>query len=79
MVFEGLLRFQAVNRNVYVLPGLAVEPEVLLLDEPCSALDPISTAKTEETIWNLRDECTIVIVTPQSATGGSAGRLYSLP
>ena len=43
--------------------GLAVEPEVLLLDEPCSALDPISTAKIEELLVQLKDSCTIAIVT----------------
>ena len=43
--------------------ALAVEPEVLLLDEPCSALDPISTAKIEELLVQLKDLCTIVIVT----------------
>jgi phosphate transport system ATP-binding protein len=41
----------------------AVNPEVLLLDEPCSALDPISTAKVEELLYTLKDTCTIVIVT----------------
>ncbi|HEY2923195.1 MAG TPA: phosphate ABC transporter ATP-binding protein, partial [Candidatus Binatia bacterium] len=43
--------------------ALAVEPEVLLMDEPCSALDPISTAKIEELIHELKDTFTIVIVT----------------
>ncbi len=42
---------------------LAVDPEVLLMDEPCSALDPISTMKVEELIENLKTEYTIVIVT----------------
>lgn len=42
---------------------LAVEPEVLLMDEPCSALDPISTMKVEELIENLKSDYTIVIVT----------------
>jgi phosphate transport system ATP-binding protein len=43
--------------------ALAVEPEVLLLDEPCSALDPISTAKIEELLVQLKELCTIVTVT----------------
>ena len=47
-----------------VLIGLvAVSPEVLLMDEPCSALDPTSTNRIEETIRELREEVTIVIVT----------------
>ena len=39
------------------------QPEVLLLDEPCSALDPINTAKIEELLVQLRENCTLVIVT----------------
>ena len=42
---------------------LAVEPEVLLMDEPCSALDPISTMKIEELVSTLKDQYTIVMVT----------------
>jgi phosphate transport system ATP-binding protein len=42
---------------------IAVKPEVLLLDEPCSALDPISTAKIEELIHELKNDYTVVIVT----------------
>lgn len=42
---------------------LALEPEVILMDEPCSALDPIATARVEELIHELRDRYTIVIVT----------------
>ncbi|MCM8819384.1 MAG: phosphate ABC transporter ATP-binding protein PstB [Candidatus Omnitrophica bacterium] len=43
--------------------ALAVEPEVILLDEPCSAIDPISTAKIEELIYELKKNYTIIIVT----------------
>src|SRR5574340_76680 len=43
--------------------ALAVDPEVLLLDEPCSAPDPIATAKIEELLFTLKAQCTIVIVT----------------
>ncbi|MCS6930483.1 MAG: phosphate ABC transporter ATP-binding protein PstB [Saprospiraceae bacterium] len=43
--------------------AIAVSPEVILLDEPCSALDPISTAKVEETLLSLRQMFTILIVT----------------
>lgn len=42
---------------------LAVEPEVILLDEPCSAIDPISTAKIEDLMYHLKSDYTIVIVT----------------
>jgi phosphate transport system ATP-binding protein len=42
---------------------IAVKPEVLLLDEPCSALDPISTARIEELIHELKSDYTIIIVT----------------
>src|SRR3546814_19887 len=43
--------------------AIAVEPEVILMDEPCSALDPIATAKIEELIHELRGKYAIVIVT----------------
>jgi phosphate transport system ATP-binding protein len=42
---------------------VAIEPEVLLMDEPCSALDPIATAKIEELMLDLKQRYTIVIVT----------------
>jgi phosphate transport system ATP-binding protein len=51
------------QQRLCIARGIAVKPEVLLLDEPCSALDPISTARIEELVHELKNEYTIVIVT----------------
>jgi phosphate transport system ATP-binding protein len=51
------------QQRLCIARALAVEPEVLLMDEPCSALDPIATQKIEELIHELKDSYTIIIVT----------------
>jgi len=61
--------------------ALAVEPDVLLLDEPCSALDPISTARIEELMMELRNDYTLVVVThnmQQAARIADATAFFSL-
>jgi len=51
------------QQRLCIARAIAVKPEILLLDEPCSALDPISTARIEELITELKDDYTVVIVT----------------
>ena len=58
------------QQRLCIARALAVEPEIVLMDEPCSALDPIATAKVEELIRQLKTEYTIVIVTHNMQQAG---------
>src|SRR4029453_15232368 len=58
------------QQRLCIARALAVEPEVVLMDEPCSALDPIATAKVEELIHQLKTKYTIVIVTHNMQQAG---------
>jgi phosphate transport system ATP-binding protein len=60
---NGLSLSGGQQQRLCIARTVAVRPEVILLDEPCSALDPISTAKIEELIEELKADYTIVIVT----------------
>ncbi|MEK6778694.1 MAG: phosphate ABC transporter ATP-binding protein PstB [Candidatus Deferrimicrobiota bacterium] len=58
------------QQRLCIARALAVEPEILLMDEPCSALDPVSSAKIEELIEDLSDKYTIVVVTHNMQQAG---------
>ena len=60
---SGLALSGGQQQRLCIARAIAVEPDVILMDEPCSALDPIATQHIEELMWELRSEYTIVIVT----------------
>ena len=68
------------QQRLCIARALAIEPEVILMDEPCSALDPIATTKIEDLINDLKNKYTVVIVThnmQQAArVSGYTGYLY---
>lgn len=61
------------QQRLCIARTLAVRPQVILLDEPCSALDPISTAKIEEAMVKLKDQYTIVLVTNNTKQAARVG------
>jgi len=66
------------QQRLCIARALSVEPEVLLMDEPCSALDPIATAKIEELIHGLKTQYTIVIVTHNMQQAGRVSDFTAL-
>lgn len=58
------------QQRLCIARAIAVEPEIILMDEPCSALDPIATSKVEELIFELKKQFTIVIVTHNMQQAG---------
>ena len=60
---SGLSMSGGQQQRLCIARAIAIEPEIILMDEPCSALDPIATGRVEELIHQLKDQYTIVIVT----------------
>jgi phosphate transport system ATP-binding protein len=63
------------QQRLCIARTIAVEPEIILMDEPCSALDPIATSKVEELIFELKKQYTIVIVTHNMQQAGRCSDL----
>ena len=66
------------QQRLCIARAVAMEPEVLLMDEPCSALDPIATGKVEELIQELKQRYTIVLVTHNMQQAGALLGLHRL-
>jgi phosphate transport system ATP-binding protein len=66
------------QQRLVIARAIAVSPEVILMDEPCSALDPIATAKIEELIDELRSQFCIVIVTHSMAQAARVSQTHGL-
>ena len=66
------------QQRLCIARAVAVHPQVLLMDEPCSALDPISTLAVEDLINELKSDYTIVIVTHNDAISRMANRVLRL-
>ena len=67
---SGLSLSGGQQQRLCIARAIAVDPEIILMDEPCSALDPIATAKVEELIFELKKHYTIVIVTHNMQQAG---------
>lgn len=63
------------QQRLCIARAIAVEPEIILMDEPCSALDPIATSKVEELIYDLKKSFTIIIVTHNMQQAGRCSDL----
>jgi phosphate transport system ATP-binding protein len=72
---SGLSLSGGQQQRLCIARAIAVEPEIVLMDEPCSALDPIATSKVEELIFELKKQFTIVIVTHNMQQAGRCSDL----
>ena len=75
---SGLALSGGQQQRLCIARALAVDPDVLLMDEPCSALDPIATTRIEDLIRELCEQLTIIIGHPQHAAGRADIRPHGL-